>query len=54
MIISHQERILNIADQIVVLGSGVIEKQGDKDDILPELIGTPAAVKSCQGISEGV
>lgn len=54
MIISHQERILNIADQIVVLGSGVIEKQGNKDDILPELIGTPAAVKSCQGISEGV
>ena len=54
MIISHQERILNIADQIVVLNSGVIEKQGDKDVILPELIGTPAAVKSCQGISEGV
>lgn len=54
MIISHQERILNIADKIIVLNSGVIEKQGDKDEILPKLIGTPAAVKNCQGISEGV
>ena len=54
MIISHQERILNIADKIIVLGSGEIEKQGDRDEILPGLIGTPAAVKNCQGISEGV
>ena len=51
MIISHQERILNIADEIVVLNSGTIEKQGSRDDILPGLIGTPAAVKNCQGIS---
>ena len=54
MIISHQERILNIADKIIVLGSGEIEKQGDRDEILPGLIGTPAAVKNCQGITEGV
>ena len=54
MIISHQERILNIADKIIVLGSGKIEKQGDRDEILPGLIGTPAAVKNCQGITEGV
>ena len=53
LIISHQERILNIADEIVVLNNGVIEKQGDKDEILPALIGTPAAVKDCQGIREG-
>lgn len=54
LIISHQERILNIADKIIVLNSGEIEKQGDRDEILPGLIGTPAAVKNCQGISEGV
>ena len=54
MIISHQERILNIADKIIVLGSGEIEKQGDRDEILPGLIGTPAAVKNCQGVTEGV
>ncbi|MBQ3284220.1 MAG: ATP-binding cassette domain-containing protein [Ruminococcus sp.] len=54
MIISHQERILNIADEIVVLNSGEIEKQGAKDKLLPELIGTPAAVKNCQGIGKEV
>lgn len=53
LIISHQERILNIADEIVVLNSGVIEKQGGRDEILPGLIGTPAAVKNCQGVTEG-
>ena len=54
LIISHQERILNIADKIIVLNSGEIEKQGDRDEILPGLIGTPAAVKNCQGVTEGV
>lgn len=53
LIISHQERILNIADEIIVLNSGEIEKQGDKDKLLPELIGTPAAVKDCQGVVKG-
>ena len=47
LIISHQERILNIADEIVVLNNGEIEKQGTKDTILPELIGTSFAVKGC-------
>ncbi|MBQ1898691.1 MAG: ABC transporter ATP-binding protein, partial [Ruminococcus sp.] len=54
LIISHQERILNIADEIIVLNSGEIDKQGDKDKILPELIGTPAAVKNCQGVNKEV
>ena len=54
LIISHQERILNIADEIVVLNSGEIEKQGSKDKLLPELIGTPAAVRNCQGIAKEV
>ena len=52
LIISHQERILDIADEIIVLGSGEIERQGSRDEILPELIGTPAAVKNCQGITD--
>ena len=54
LIISHQERILNIADEIIVLNSGEIDKQGDKDKILPELIGTPSAVKNCQGVNKEV
>ena len=38
IIISHQERILNIADEIVVLAGGVVKAQGTKDEILPELL----------------
>lgn len=50
LIISHQERILNIADEIVVLENGSLKQQGHKDEVLPDLIGTPSAVKNCQGI----
>ncbi len=39
MIISHQERILNIADRIVVVADGVISKVGTREEILPELLG---------------
>ena len=53
IIISHQERILNIADEIIVLNSGEVEKQGEKDMILPGLIGSPSAVKSCRGTLKG-
>ncbi len=48
IIISHQERILNIADEIVVLANGKIEKQGSRDEIYPTLIGTDSAVDACQ------
>jgi len=48
MIISHQERILNIADEIVVLADGRVEKHGSKEEILPGLIGTAAAVAACR------
>ena len=47
MIISHQERILNIADEIIVLEDGRIVKQGSKEEIMPGLIGTAAAVQAC-------
>ena len=40
IIISHQERILNIADKIIVLGGGNVKKVGTKDEILPEILGT--------------
>lgn len=48
VIISHQERILRIADEIVLLSDGEIKKQGSVDEILPELIGTTAAVNACE------
>ena len=38
LIISHQERILNIADRIVVIADGQIQNQGEKDKILPQLL----------------
>lgn len=38
IIISHQERILNIADEIVVLAGGRIQAKGRREDILPELL----------------
>ena len=51
LIISHQERILNIADEIVVLKDGRVEKQGPRDKILPQLMGTASAVSECHMIS---
>lgn len=43
LIISHQERILNIADEIVVIENGRVKKQGPKDAMLPEILGTNSA-----------
>lgn len=48
VIISHQERILRIADQIVLLADGEIKKTGTADEVLPELVGTTAAVNVCE------
>ncbi len=53
MIISHQERILDIADEIVVIANGTISKQGPKDEILPELLGTTSAINSCDRLEKG-
>lgn len=38
LIISHQERILNIADEIIVIAGGKMKARGKKDEILPELL----------------
>lgn len=38
IIISHQERILNIADEIIVLANGEVSAQGKKEDVLPGLL----------------
>ncbi len=39
LIISHQERILDIADKIIVIAGGRITEQGPKDEVLPKLMG---------------
>lgn len=38
IIISHQERILDIADKIVVVSNGEVTNYGKKEDVLPTLL----------------
>lgn len=42
LIISHQERILNIADRIVIIANGTIKTDGKKEDVLPEILSSSA------------
>ena len=50
VIISHQERILNIADEIVLIANGRVEKQGKKEEILPQIFGK---IKPCHKLNNG-
>ncbi len=52
LVISHQERILEIADEILVVADGRIAKQGPREEILPTLIGTSAALTGCDRLTE--
>lgn len=45
LIISHQERILDIADKIVVIADGRIKTIGTREQVLPELLHT---AETCQ------
>ena len=47
LIISHQERILNIADKIIYVREGKIDKVGTKAEILPDLLRSADARVSC-------
>ena len=46
LIISHQERILNIADEILVIANGELKNRGKKEDILPDLLCENACCKT--------
>lgn len=48
LIISHQERILNIADKIVVIADGKIQKVGAKEEVLPRLLNA----ESCRVLTD--
>lgn len=39
IIISHQERIMQLADEIIVIADGKIKTQGPKDEVFPRLMG---------------
>ena len=47
IVISHQERILEIADDILVLTAGEIDKYGPREEILPQVLGTESAQIAC-------
>ena len=38
IIISHQERIISLADEVVVVGAGAIQHRGSADEILPKIL----------------
>ena len=48
LIISHQERILNIADKIVVLANGQVQSVGKKEEVLPKLL----SADSCKVLTD--
>ena len=50
LIISHQERILNIADKIVYIKDGRMEQYGSREEILPGLLANTAT--TCQVLNE--
>ena len=52
LIISHQERILNIADRIVVLADGQVRQDGARKDVLPGLLGGTASM--CSALTDKV
>lgn len=52
IVISHQERILKVADEIIVLADGKIVNQGEGTDILPQIMGTKSAVRPCSKLGE--
>ena len=53
MIISHQERILAVADEIAVLDGGRITAYGPRREILPALLGGGEKCAYCPGQEDG-
>jgi len=52
LIISHQERILNIADKVAVIAAGKLKAFGPKNEILPELLSATAA--ACKVLTDNM
>jgi Fe-S cluster assembly ATP-binding protein len=50
IIISHQERILNIADEIIIIADGEVRSFGSKSEILPELLNGTGSCKFYQEV----
>ena len=52
LIISHQERILNIADTIIVMKNGTVDACGPREEILPGLLRSASAGGPCRVLSD--
>ena len=48
LIISHQERILSIADRIIVIANGKVQKNGSREEVLPGLL----AARACPALTK--
>lgn len=53
IIISHQERIMQLADEIIILADGRVADRGTKDDIFPGLMARLADENSCSFRKDG-
>ncbi len=51
IIISHQERIINLADEIVMVADGVITDQGPKDELFSKILANTQA--QCEFVRKG-
>lgn len=54
LIISHQERILNIADKIVYIKNGTVERFGPRSEILPSLLQGTDTGAACSVLTDKV
>ena len=43
LVISHQERIIDLADEIVMIQEGKVAKHGPKEEIFPQILANPGA-----------
>lgn len=53
LIISHQERILNTADEILVIAEGKLVKRGSREEVLPGLLQEADGADGCQIWKQG-
>ena len=51
IIISHQERIISLADEVIVVGGGEIQHRGSPEDILPKILSD--TLGSCPVLNNG-
>ena len=51
LIISHQERIIRLADEIILVADGRIRERGPVDEIFPKIVGNTVA--GCHVMEEG-